>query len=104
MVLGPAALALLPQGRQALYVAEQGASMELPALYMYGTALLVIGIYPMILLDTVRSRTHATLALLYAKYTVPQLIAVTAVYALPLLLRYATPVSYTHLDVYKRQV
>ncbi len=93
MVLGPATLALLPQGRQALYVAGQSANAELLALYMYGIALLAIGIYPMILLDTVRSRTGATRAWLYAKYTVPQLIAATAGYALPLLLRYATPIE-----------
>ena len=87
LVLGPAALALVPQGRQALFVAGGGTDASIVGLYLYGTLLLAIGIYPMMLLDTVRKRS--TQAWRYAKYTVPQLIAATTVYALPLLLRYA---------------
>jgi hypothetical protein len=86
LVLGPAVLALVPQGRQALFVAGAGADAGLLGMYMYGTALLAIGIYPMMLLDTARKRT--TRAWLYAKYTAPQLVAATTAYALPLLLRY----------------
>lgn len=82
LVLGPLVFALVPQGRQALFVADE----SIVALYLYGTALLAIGIYPMMLLDTVPKRS--TRAWRYAKYTVPQLIAATAVYALPLLLRF----------------
>src|SRR5258705_113367 len=64
----------------------------LVGLYIYATALLAIGIYPMILLDTVRVRP--TRAWLYAKYTVPQLISATAVYALPLLLHYSAHIEF----------
>ncbi len=87
LVLGPAALTFIPQGRQALFVAGGGTDASIVGLYLYGTLLLAIGIYPIMLLDTARRR--ATRAWRYAKYTVPQLIAATTVYALPLLLRYA---------------
>ena len=95
-LLAPAALALSAQGRQALLVAAQNVEPGLVALWIYGTALLAIGIYPMMLLDSVRSRAAATKAWQYAKYTVPQLIAATACYGLPLLLRYLTNIE---LDV-----
>lgn len=94
LVLGPATLALLPQGRQALFVIQNSDAVG-PAIYLYGTALLAIGIYPMILLDAVR-RPRPSRAWLYAKYTVPQLIAATAGYALPLLVRYKSNID---LDV-----
>ena len=83
----PLILALSGQGRQAFHADTFGVTAYVSAAF----SVLMVTMYARLTLDTHRSRARPRRARLYAFHTVPQLMAATAIFALPLLLRYATP-------------
>jgi len=81
-------LALSGQGRQALLVTVGGVGLSVFMLFALSTIL--TGIYARLILDSAHLSARPNQAKRYAQRCAPELLAVSACFALPLLLRYAT--------------
>lgn len=86
--LAPLILSLSGQGRQALFIATDGIGLGVWMLLFVST--IVVVIYASLLLDLAPSRAQPERARRYAMHCAPQILAVSAVFSLPLVVRHGT--------------